>query len=128
MRILWFSVTPSLYNPNSNFHNGGGWIASLEQIVRKEKTIELGVAFCFEADGWRHEVDGVTYYTIGSKKNNLDSYLKIIEDFKPDLIQIFGSENEFGIIYRTRTRMMPSMAAIFSVTSSQTAPSTSSTV
>ena len=98
MRILWFSVTPSLYNPNSNFHNGGGWIASLEQIVRKEKTIELGVAFCFEADGWRHEVDGVTYYTIGSKKNNLDSYLKIIEDFKPDLIQIFGSENEFGII------------------------------
>ena len=98
MRILWFSVTPSLYNPNSNFHNGGGWIASLEQIVRKEKTIELGVAFCFEADGWRHEVDGVTYYTIGSKKNNLDSYLEIIEDFKPDLIQIFGSENEFGAI------------------------------
>ena len=98
MRILWFSVTPSLYNPNSNFHNGGGWIASLEQIVRKEKAIELGVAFCFEADSWRHEVDGVTYYTIGSKKNSLDSYLEIIEDFKPDLIQIFGSENEFGAI------------------------------
>ena len=46
MRILWFSVTPSLFNPKSNSHNGGGWIASLEQIVRKEPAIDLGVAFC----------------------------------------------------------------------------------
>ena len=34
MRILWFSVTPSLFNPHTNKHNGGGWIASLEQIIK----------------------------------------------------------------------------------------------
>lgn len=113
MRILWFSVTPSLFNPRSNGHNGGGWIASLEQIVRKEKSIELGVAFHFPDNGFKYENDGVCYYPIAPKKKsfidkfisrkeeieNTARYLKIIEDFRPDVIHIFGSENDFGLIY-----------------------------
>ena len=112
MRILWFSVTPSLFNPHSNGHNGGGWIASLEQIVRKKKEIKLGVAFNFPDNAFKYENDGVSYYPIltekcsfigklfgnGDDKNRITKYLQIIEDFKPDLIQIFGSENEFGAI------------------------------
>lgn len=112
MRILWFSVTPSLFNPQSNGHNGGGWIASLEQIVRKEKSIELGVAFHFPDNGFKYENDGVCYYPIAPKKKSLIDrlinrnedkentarYLKIIEDFRPDVIHIFGSENDFGLI------------------------------
>ena len=47
MRILWFTLNPSCFNPNSNNYNGGGWTASLEQIVRKNKNIELGIAFKF---------------------------------------------------------------------------------
>ena len=47
MRVLWFSVTPSLYSSFSNSHNGGGWIASLENIVRSVQSISLGVAFKF---------------------------------------------------------------------------------
>ena len=112
MRILWFSVTPSLFNPRSNGHNGGGWIASLEQIVRKNKEIELGVAFNFPDNDFKYEKDGVSYYPIPTRKRsmasrlfgkednrkNITKYLHIIEDFKPDLIQIFGSENDFGYI------------------------------
>ncbi len=114
MRILWFSVTPSLFNPHSNGHNGGGWIASLEQIVRKNKDIELGVAFNFPDNGFKYENDGVSYYPIKPEMrsffgkltgrsddgNKTAKFLQIIEDFKPDLIQIFGSENEFGAICR----------------------------
>lgn len=112
MRILWFSITPSLFNPRSNGYNGGGWIASLEQIVRENKNIELGVAFHFPDSSFKYHNDGVTYYPIMSensslagkifKKNdkniNVAKYLKIIEDFRPDLIQIFGSENDFGLL------------------------------
>ncbi len=112
MRILWFSVTPSLFNPHSNGHNGGGWIASLEQIVRSNKDIELGVAFNFPDSGFKYENDGVSYYPIPTEqrslasklfrkdenRKNIANFLQIIEDFKPDLIQIFGSENEFGAI------------------------------
>lgn len=112
MRILWFSVTPSLFNPHSNGHNGGGWIASLEQIVRQNKDVELGIAFNFPDNDFKYENDCVSYYPIKIEKqsfvgklfkksdegNRIAKYLQIIEDFKPDLIQIFGSENDFGII------------------------------
>lgn len=96
MRVLWFSVTSSLFNPCRNGHNGGGWIASLESIIHKVPDIELGVAFNFPDPGFRYEKEGTMYYPI--TKRGLDTYKCIIDDFKPDLIQIFGSENEFGII------------------------------
>jgi glycosyltransferase involved in cell wall biosynthesis len=112
MRVLWFSVTPSMFNPCSNSHNGGGWIASLEKIVRTEALVELGVAFEFMDRNFKYESKGVYYYPISSKKlsiydklrgrtnveDKLAKCLRIIDDFKPDLIQIFGSENDFGLI------------------------------
>lgn len=96
MRVLWFSVTPSLFNPHSNGHNGGGWIASLERIVQEIPEIELGVAFKFPNSTFRYEKGNTIYYPI--EKGGFDAYKRIIDDFKPDIIQIFGSENEFGII------------------------------
>ena len=111
MRILWFSVTPSLFNPHSNGHNGGGWIASLEQIVRENKNIELGIAFYFPDKSFKYHNEGVSYYPLQTEShsfvdklfkkkssNNIEKYLQIVEDFKPDLIQIFGSENDFGLL------------------------------
>lgn len=102
-----------MYNPRSNSHNGGGWIASLEQIVCKNKNIELGVAFYFGTEYKNIESDRVRYYLLPtdirrnivsrliSKENaetKVERYLNVIEDFKPDIIQIFGSENDFGLI------------------------------
>lgn len=96
MRILWFSVTPSLFNPYTNSHNGGGWIASLEQIIRQVSEIKLGIAFNFADNTFCYDQDGVRYYPITN--GGLESYMQIIADFQPDLIQIFGSENQFGEI------------------------------
>lgn len=114
MKVLWFSVTPSLYNPFSNSHNGGGWIASLEQIVRKIPEIDLGIAFYFGNSYKKDKVDDVIYYCLPQnnkgmltgllenkkkkEQERINLYLKVIEDFKPDIIQIFGSENDFGLI------------------------------
>ena len=99
MKVLWFSVTPSLFHSYSNSHNGGGWIASLERIVRQVQEVELGIAFNFAAEGFVYEQDGVKYYPISHE--SLETYKQIIDDFKPDLIQIFGSENDFGRICDT---------------------------
>lgn len=112
MKVLWFSVTPSLYSPHSNGHNGGGWIASLEQIVRQMDDVQLGVAFNYESSDFKAEVDGVTYYPMPTLRSGLlkslfcgsgtdgklAHWLRVVEDFKPDIIQIFGSENEFGLM------------------------------
>ena len=111
MRVLWFSVTASLFNPKSNSFNGGGWIASLEQIVKQDTTIKLGVAFYYESDRFKYETESTFYYPIKSShsllsrilnvdniQDHITNYLKIIDDFRPDIIQIFGSENDFGLI------------------------------
>lgn len=105
VRVLWFSVTPSMYASRGVPHNGGGWIASLEGIVRGLPQVELGIAFVLpgEPEGpCRH--DGVTYYPMprpqGGRSRRREALMeqceRVIADFKPDVIQIFGSENEFG--------------------------------
>ncbi len=109
MRVLWFSVTPSMYNSKTNGHNGAGWIASLEAIIRKADEVQLGIAFEYPDKGFRYDKDDVSYYPIYREKGfrqkllqNKDSFinscLAVIEDFKPDIIQIFGSENDFGLL------------------------------
>lgn len=112
MKILWFSVTPSLFYSKSNSHNGGGWIASLEQIIRNEPIIDLGVAFHFPNSDFKYEREGVSYYPIplfqpsriqrlcgkNGKEAMITHCLRIIKDFQPDIIQIFGSENDFGLL------------------------------
>lgn len=114
MRVLWLSVTPSLYDERTS----GGWIASLERIIRQYgKDIELGIAFEHSDKCFKVERDGVTYYPM----NKIDTRIKklrlmlnyanewfflrplvqkVIDDFKPDIIHCFGSEWPFGLIAR----------------------------
>ena len=112
MRVLWFSVTPSLYEEKKY----GGWIASLERIINKYGAdIELGIAFEYETTKVKVNRHGTTYYPfyVGNSITSrllekVDCYYKwrmiknkllsIIEDFKPDIIQCFGSEWPYGLI------------------------------
>lgn len=115
MRVLWFSVTPSCYADTCAMsYNGGGWVASLERAVRRHEDIELGVAFEMSTDVVKDVVDGVSYYpmnidTVGARMNNrysitheermlLPRCLEIVADFKPDIIQCFGSEWCYGLV------------------------------
>ena len=120
MRILWFSVTPSLFSEETNQYNGLGWIASLERIISSRNDINLGIAFVYNKSSVSTKItkgNGVTYYPMYIKRTFLDrqkdrfSYkyidkatlnacIKVIEDFNPDLIQIFGSEWCFGLLYQ----------------------------
>jgi len=115
MKVLWFAVTPSLYDKNNTKHNGGGWISSLEALVRVMPNIELGIAFEHSDSFFRVEHEDVTYYPLNvwqsrwqrlkrkfiynTEENQLIPVcLKVIDDFKPDIIHIFGSEWCFGLL------------------------------
>ena len=116
MRLLWFSVTPSLYNSERNAHNGGGWIESLERIVTAHNDIELGIAFITNDKNAKYvERHGVKYYPIFISRNiwerfkdmfhiseydnmAVKKYIEVVENFNPQLIQVFGSEWNFGLI------------------------------
>ena len=112
MRVLWFSVTPSMYEEKTY----GGWVASLEHIIRKYANgINLGIAFEHPDKCFKVERDGVTYYPMNKATSRLRQlrlklnyandwkFLRplahnVINDFKPDIIHCFGSEWPFGLI------------------------------
>lgn len=116
MRVLWFTNNSSCYSNNT----GGGWISSLEYELRKMDKIHLGICFYAHKDE-KVEKEDVTYYLvqrpqknikyifgqISKDKNNASIYherlaipplLKVVKDFKPDIIHVFGSESIFGLI------------------------------
>lgn len=116
MRILWFTNTSSNYLSDAVGYNGGGWISSLENEIKRKPEIELALAFNFNKKVERicHKND-VTYYPIFYSHSMRDSmrrmvsysmyerkqigvYLKIISEYKPDIIHIFGTEQNFGLI------------------------------
>ena len=113
MRVLWLSVTPSLYDEQKI----GGWIASLESIFQKYlfDKVQLGIAFEYKESKFKVEKNGVTYYPFLPENSLLDKLtnkvsinnrwktikpclLKIINDFKPDIIHCFGTEWSYGAI------------------------------
>lgn len=121
MRVLWFTNTPSSYAEKflDTHVIAGGWLSSLEnELAKSEKIQELGVAFL---QGRGREIktarDGkVTYYMIQSSRNrigrrlanqfkpfsvneqNLSNYLSVIRDFGPNVIEIWGTELDYGLV------------------------------
>ncbi len=113
MKILWFEVTePSAYVLDKP--PIGGWQDSLERIVRTVPEIELTIAFVSEESSEVKVIDGVTYVPIKvewTRKERIfgkhwDLYVKkvipeakrIVEAYKPSLIQVFGTEWPLGQI------------------------------
>lgn len=116
MKVLWFTLTPSLYKTTTNHpYFGGGWIESLQKIIETDNNIDLAIAFFHSDTVFKVKQGATTYYPIALRegtwnkiKNNLflnrsdreevDYFHRIVNDFNPDLIHIFGSERSFGLL------------------------------
>lgn len=115
MRVLWFEVTtPSRYKNDGVVI--GGWQDSLERIVRTCPDIKLTIAFeGNKSASERKTIDGVDYiplvlnYSLIDKVRNKWTWetnaklleiemQKVVEEVRPDLIQVFGTEWPFGRI------------------------------
>lgn len=126
MRVLWIGGS-GLYVPNHASHggyNGGGWVASVQKEIMKCEDITLGISFCKDGEPEKVVQEGVTYYPVPnhtkSRKDKIidlwkihdvtrdevlwlyyeEKFKKVIEDFKPDVIHIFGSELYHGLAAR----------------------------
>lgn len=126
MRVLWIGGfgLKSLNDNNTSGYNGGGWLASLQKEVMKRSDVTLGLVFCRDSAPQKVIQDGITHYVVSnyhkSKKEKLIDLLEIgnvtrdeiqwshyenqlkmvIDDFKPDVIEIFGSEFYFSLAAR----------------------------
>lgn len=123
MRVLWFTNSSVDYQEHISGYNGGGWMTSLKKVLNKEKDIELGISFLLEDSVFKKEVNGTTYYPVAvhssfvakvvakvkygrnwkerfknSDEQYVQKYLNVINDFKPSVIHIWGTEKNFGLI------------------------------
>lgn len=117
MKVLWFEITiPGRYKDGNA--PLAGWQDSLEQIVRTCKDIDLTIAFEGKKGMEPRTVDGVKYiplvphYSFWEEKYSkfqnrwksankvVPLAIKCVEEVKPDIIQCFGSEWEFGQVAR----------------------------
>jgi len=111
MKILWLADTP-IYNTDDG-HNGRGWIESELELFRNFKNTTIGVAYNTRSQNAEVVRDqNFTFFPLKSNlafkfkplniiprwlgiydnKRDLMQLKNIIEQFKPDIIYLFGSE------------------------------------
>lgn len=123
MRVLWIGSSGHYVPSHSSQggYNGGGWITSLQKEMMKIPNIILGVSFCKDGEPEKVVQNGVIYYPIPNhvksfkdkiidfyhihdvKRDEIlwpyykDKFRSVIDDFKPDVVHIFGSEKYEGL-------------------------------
>ncbi|MGN6395813.1 MAG: glycosyltransferase family 4 protein [Mucilaginibacter sp.] len=117
MKVLWFSLSPGLADAYlNNNYEGIGWVKSLERNIQDK--VELSVAFYHHADIAPFTYGATHYYPVKQYRrgkltkifrrlangiepdSDIKEFLKIINDVKPDLIHIHGTEGPFGLIQK----------------------------
>ncbi len=117
MKVLWFSMSPGLSASHlKDKSQGVGWIKSLEKNIQDK--IDLSIAFYHDSDIEPFTLGNTKYFPIKRYKNgkiskakerifnaiesdnHIKSFLKVIDEVKPDIIHIHGTENPFGLVQK----------------------------
>jgi glycosyltransferase involved in cell wall biosynthesis len=117
MKVLWLSLSPGLSDSylNDNY-KGIAWIKSLEKNIQNK--IDLFVAFYHDKAVERFKLGATSYFPVkrfrygGFSKaarrilNDIEGeydvslFLKIVDEVKPDIIHIHGTESPFALIQK----------------------------
>jgi glycosyltransferase involved in cell wall biosynthesis len=120
MKALWLTSGYKLLKQNgrTDTYNGGGWVSSLQRLLEADGNIELGIAYITNNEEKIERFGNTTYYPIkgkklsrlqkigkyygGYKKHEDSDYVMelqvVINNFKPDVIHLFGLENSLATI------------------------------
>lgn len=126
MRVLWLThiLPPKLAKSlGLETFNRGGWVSSLADALSESPAISLAIAVNMPGDlRAKDKVDNVQYYTIpmGTCKSTASRlppaliriYQEVIEDFRPDLIHIQGTEYFHGLLTGRNDIKTPAVISI----------------
>lgn len=114
MKVLWFSNTPARGDEYLHIKDtGGGWMKALDGELQNQ--VDLHVAFHYPKPINKFQYGKTKYYPITLKNWRLQLfydnftnriydrefegvYLALVNEVKPDIIHIHGTENPFGCI------------------------------
>ena len=118
MRILWISPNGGNYKQNP-LRGTGGWIGALQHELTKRDNVELGIAFLHDSDDEDLSCDNTTYFPIcthtknnkllkfihsciknkdAELKKNTERLLQAVHSFRPDIVHLWGIENDYAEI------------------------------
>lgn len=108
MKVLWFSNSPAAAYSES-LKGTGGWMVALDRAIQEK--VELHVAYDYPYNHPPFKNGKTTYHPVFSgniilellkkrwipnyHKRLVKDYLKIVDEVRPDIIHIHGSENTY---------------------------------
>ena len=136
MRVLWFANTPAnaIEYFNKELKGSGSWLKALDEELQNQVDLHIGFHNSYH-DISTFKYKNTTYHPIRIYKNKFhkywsiftnkvidnefkNEYLKIIDEVKPDIIHIHGTENPFGcIIDETDIPVVVSIQGVLTVIS-----------
>lgn len=116
MKVLWFTNTPPAAVNGGGKYNGGGWVDALSRSM--PSSVNLAISYISTDKKPESVSDGISWYPVYNKYDTgrgdrlmkmlgfsmmerhwvLSSMLRVIDEFKPDVIEVFGSERIYGLI------------------------------
>jgi len=118
MRVLWIAPNGGGYK-NNIIKGTGGWIVSLqEELIKKYNNLELGITFpstennkiqegnvtyfpvkIYSNKGRLVKITKTLFYSIRKEEEILKAgMLKVIEEYHPDIVHVWGLENNYSSI------------------------------
>lgn len=118
MKVLWFT-NMRLGASLNNDYNGGGWMQSLFDLICRANNVQIGVCCLSDKDSVINEENksfftikkplGVAYklgqFFYSAKEASrihmeqvIPGLQKVVTQFRPDIIHVFGTENLYGLI------------------------------
>ena len=92
MRVLWYCnvILPEVADAAgiSDKAHSAGWVEGFLLGLRKQPDVTLGI-ICPWTEYREGEHDGFQYWLCSSEQ-----YEKVLDQFKPDILHVFGTENE----------------------------------
>jgi len=130
MRILWtVNLIPSELANALKIPSGvlGGWVESMAGQLRNRSDIELAIACKANPEQkFQLEISGIRYYSLSyAAKTTLEELelqcSQIVEDFKPDLIQIEGTEflHAKAMLNRGKAQNIPTVVSMQGILNGQ---------
>lgn len=125
MRVLWFANVPTpimAQRAGKGIGGGGHWIAQLLNHLVGCNDLQIAVATAYPEMSETHFIeDGVEYFVLpqpkrfpafGERTIDIEKCAAIIEQFKPDLIHVHGSERFFGMLKAGGKTQVPMVVSI----------------
>lgn len=126
MRVLWITNLPIAHHKemlNIGTAQSGGWMEASYEALKGASELQLGIATVYHCkELLKLLTEKHSFYIIPRKDKqtiydsedtfNQEQWSKAIEDFHPDVIHIWGTENAYGLCALKVAKNIPSVVYI----------------